>query len=127
MKAANSAAARAAAAWGEDVPDWVAALAQAADTTSQARAAHRIGYSAAVVSLVLAGRYPGDLEKVETAVRAHLMAGTVACPELGSLPLADCLEWRRKAAAFAATSSRRLLMYRACRACAHNPGGNHAE
>jgi len=128
MKAAAvTATDRAAAAWGEAMPDWVRALAESADATSQARVAKRIGYSPAVVSHVLANRYPGDLDKVATTIRAHLMAGAVACPELGALPLADCLDWRAKAKAFAATSSRRLLMYRACRACPHNPGGTHAS
>jgi hypothetical protein len=115
--AATSALQRAEAAWGEALPDWVRALAEAADRTSQAKASAAIGYSAATVSYVLKGTYAGDMAKVEQAVRASIMEAGMECPELGTLRLADCLDWQGKAACYQPTSSRRLLMYRACRAC----------
>lgn len=117
---------RARSAWGEALPDWVEALAQAADTSSQARAAKAIGYSAATVSCVIARRYSGDLARVEESVRAALMHGAIVCPELGDLALAQCLEWRGKAKDFQPTSTQRRIMYRACRGCPHNEGGSDA-
>lgn len=121
--APTTAVARAEEAWGADLPDWVRVLAEAADRTSQAKAAAAVGYSAATVSYVLKGTYTGDLTKVEQAVRASLMEADVECPELGTLRLADCLDWQTKAAAYEPTSSRRLLMYRACNACPRVMGG----
>lgn len=117
MTSAATALSRAEAAWGADLPDWVRVLAAAADRTSQTQAARTVGYSAATVSYVLSRRYAGDMDRVERAVRAALMGATVACPALGALPLADCLEWQKRAGDFQPTGSRRLLMYRACRAC----------
>lgn len=119
----TTAVARAEAAWGADLPDWVRVLAEEADRSSQARTATAIGYSAAVVSYVLKRSYTGDLAKVEEAVRASLMEAAVECPELGTMPLADCLDWQKKAEAFHATSGRRRLMYHACRNCSRLKGG----
>lgn len=119
----TGAVARAEAAWGTDMPDWVRVLAEAADRTSQAKASAAIGYSAATVSYVLKATYAGDLAKVEQAVRASLMEADVVCPELGTLRLADCLDWQGKAGKYEATSSRRLLLYRACNGCPRFTGG----
>lgn len=122
-RAEGASMARAEAAWGADMPDWVRVLAEACDAASQGRVAARLPrpdggrYSTAVVSYVLARRYAGDLAAVEQGVRAALMADEVACPALGALPLADCLAWQAKARNFAPTSSQRTAMYRACRAC----------
>lgn len=118
---------RAEAAWGEDLPDWVLVLAKQCDKTSQAQTGKTIGYSAATVSCVLRRTYTGGMAKVERAVRASLMEADVECPELGTLRLADCLDWQAKAATYEPTSSRRLLMYRACQSCPQNTGGPHAE
>ncbi|QDY99086.1 transcriptional regulator [Nitratireductor mangrovi] len=105
-------------AWGEP-PDWVRELADLADREGQRAAAGRIGYSASTVSMVIANRYGGgDLARVEEKVRGALMGVVVDCPVLGAIGRDVCLDWQKKP--FAATSSRRLQMYRACRAgCPH--------
>lgn len=59
MIAPLNARARVLSSWGESCPDWVLALADAADRESQAAAARAIGYSPAVVSQVLKGVYAG--------------------------------------------------------------------
>ncbi|WP_142850831.1 transcriptional regulator [Telmatospirillum sp. J64-1] len=119
---------RARVAWGEALPQWVQVLAEHCDATSQARTAKRIGYSGAVVSHVLKNVYPGDIAKVELAVRGALMAATVNCPVLGDLPTNECLEHQRRK--FAATNHVRVRLYRSCHGgCPHSQKGKegHAE
>lgn len=114
--------AKAQAAWGNALPDWVKVLAQRCDETSQSRAAGLVGYSAATLSYVIGNRYGGDMPAVEERVRATLMASTIICPEMGELSLAQCLEWRKRAEHFQPTSSLRRIMLSACRACPRNVG-----
>lgn len=105
--------AKATKAWNGAVPDWVMALAEACAKTSQSAVAKRVGYSAPTISAVIGNSYRGDMPRVETMVRGALIGETVACPELGTLPKNECLEWQAKP--YAATSSHRVAMYRACR------------
>ena len=85
---------RAVAAWEDQTPDWVMALAIACDKSTQNRVAGRIGYSAAVVSNVLKAKYSGDLKAVEGAVKGALMNETVVCPVVGDLSRQACGEHR---------------------------------
>ncbi|HHX89915.1 MAG TPA: hypothetical protein GX700_09135 [Paracoccus sp.] len=103
--------------WGALLPDWIEALAKACDAASQAKVAKRLGRSGALVSGVLRASYPGDIRAIEELVRGHLLAGTVACPALGVLPLHECRDWMRKARAFQNTNALRVRMYRACHRC----------
>lgn len=116
----TAAAAKVRAAWGPSPPDWVAALALACDQTSQNKAAARVGMSSAVVSQVLAAKYPGNLDAVADKVRASLLAETVDCPAMGVMDLSSCLDWRGKAKTFQPTSALRGLMYDACAGCSRN-------
>jgi len=106
------------AAWTDLMPEWVITLAAECDSTSQAKTAKRIGFSPAVVSLVLQNKYRGNLNNVEKAVRLALMAGTVICPILGEISEADCA--RNQAQPFTSTNSMRVRLYKACRKCEHN-------
>ena len=45
--------------------DWISELKAECAKTSQAKVAKEMGYSAATISLVLKGRYAGDLSAVE--------------------------------------------------------------
>lgn len=107
--------------------DWLIELATFADREGLAGAERRVGYSRSAVSSILAGKYRGDLGRVEQMVRGALMAETVGCPVLGEIGRNRCLEWQKKP--FAATSSHRTTMYRACRSgCEHarrNSGDDH--
>lgn len=105
--------------WGEALPDWVDVLAEECDAHSGVAIARRIGYSGAVVSAVLAGKYKGDIGKVEAKVRGALMGEIVHCPVLDEITKDRCIaEQGRK---FAATSSTRAKLFRACRAgCVHS-------
>ncbi|KQZ14336.1 transcriptional regulator [Mesorhizobium sp. Root554] len=109
---------KAAAAWCT-VPDWVAELAACADREGLRGAEKRVGYSASALSTVINNRYPGDVARVEEKVRGALMGATVTCPALGEIGRDACLDWQKKP--FAATSSIRAAVYRACRAgCRHS-------
>jgi hypothetical protein len=112
---------KAAAAHGEQLPDWIGELARICDRDGLRETARRVGYSAAALSYVIAGTYGGDLARVEQAVRGAVMGESVDCPVLGETPRHICLAWQKKP--FAATSSLRVRVFRACRAgCAHAHG-----
>lgn len=106
-------------AWGDTAPDWVIALAEACSKDSQSAVARRVGYSAPTISAVLGNTYKGNMPKVEDAVRWQLIGETVSCPILGAIRKTECREWQGKP--YAATSSHRVAMYRACRdGCPHS-------
>lgn len=109
---------KAAEAWAP-APDWVQELAAFADREGLRGAEKRIGYSPSALSNVLNNRYPGDLARVEEKVRGALMGETVVCPALGEIGRDRCLDWQKKP--FAATSSVRVAVFRACRGgCPHS-------
>jgi hypothetical protein len=111
--------AKARAAWGDNLPDWIEALALEANRTTAARAAKRIGYSSAVVSHVFTNAYPGDMSRVEAKVRGALMSKTVMCPVVGEIGLDRCLDEQKMDNTGA--SSIRAQLYRACRGgCLHS-------
>ena len=87
---------RAIAAWGADLPDWVRLLADAADRTSQRGVADQLGKSAGYVSRLINRAYAGSYEEAETQVRAKFGAEQVACPLWGEIPLASCVQLRRR-------------------------------
>lgn len=111
--------AKARAAYGDALPDWVEELAKEATSTSAVETAKKIGYSAAVLSHVFANAYTGDLTRVEEKVRGALMGATVDCDVLGQIGRDHCLDQQRKP--FTATSSIRSKLFRACRGgCPHS-------
>lgn len=105
------------AAWGEDMPEWVAALATECGLSSQNKVAARLGRSAAVVSMVLRKKYSGDLAGVEELFNGAFRSATVDCPALGEVPANECRHWRDRARTFAVGNPTRTRMYRACRCC----------
>ncbi len=110
---------RARAAWGDDLPAWVEALARECDATNQTRAAKRLGYSAAAVSQTLTATYKGNLKAIQKAAEGALMAATVVCPVLGILGTDQCRSHQR--APFSSGNPLRIQLYRACRnGCAHS-------
>lgn len=107
-------------AWGDEIPDWILVLAEACRHSTQAAVAQKLSYSASTISQVLTNKYQlGDMRRVEQMVRGALMAETIPCPTLGDITRNICLEWQAKP--YAATSSLRAQMYRACRQpCPHS-------
>ena len=109
------AVAKAHAAWGDKIPLEVVALAQACKAQTSRAVARRLGYSDAVISHVLARKYPGDVAKVFATVRGALMGEVVLCPILGDIGRDRCLGEQSKP--FAATNSTRARLFHACKTC----------
>ncbi|MCF8483329.1 MAG: hypothetical protein K9H25_23135 [Rhodospirillum sp.] len=107
-----------------DKPDWVTALAEACDASSQRKVAKVLEISAGAVNALVNGTYKAkDWSDMEDRVRAKLMNGTVQCPGQGQeIPMTVCGEWRAKAQVVAATSGERVRMRQACLACGKNGG-----
>lgn len=111
--------AKAEAAWGDRLPGWVREWALEGNRTNGARAAKKIGYSAAVFSHVLANNYQGDIARVEQKVNGALMGVTVSCPVVGEIGRDRCLD--EQATPFTGASSIRAKLFRACRnGCPHS-------
>ena len=114
-RSATDFVAKAVAAWGDAMPDWVGALAAEANRTSSQEAAVRIGYSPAVVSQILSNAYPGDVDRVAQKVRGALLGHRVICPVLGEIGKDICIEQQGKP--FSSSSSMRVRLYHACKTC----------
>lgn len=109
------------AAWGDALPLWVAALAEACDKASLGKVAERVKYSAAALSQVINGKYPGDLVKLERAVRGALLAEVVACPVLArTIPTSDCGANQRRG--FSTASPLAARLGRTCPTCPQREG-----
>ncbi len=93
-------------------------LAQECDRTSQNRTAARLGYSASLISGMIANTYPGDRAGVFAKIRGALMGETVVCPVLGEIGGDQCL--REQAMPFSTASALRPRLWRACRATGAN-------
>jgi hypothetical protein len=113
--------AKAVAAWGDDPPLEVVALAEAAQRDTASAAARAIGYSPAVVSHVLANRYPGDLSAVFAKIRGVWLGEMVVCPVLGEIGRDQCLREQKRP--FAATNSSRARLFHACKICPNRGSG----
>lgn len=100
-------------AWGDEMPEWVLALAETCRKASQSAVAKRLDYSPGVVSSILSNTYKGDVARVELMVRGTLMAETISCPAIGEIARTTCWDWQAKP--YAPTSGHRAMMYRACR------------
>lgn len=100
--------------WGR-VPDWVAALAEECDRTSQAKAAERVGYSASVVNQVLANSYRGKIAAVERAVRLELLPERVLCPVFGAITTTRCAFEQEKP--YSGINPLRRAIWRQCPNC----------
>lgn len=89
--------AKAIAAWGDPLPEWVRMLAAACDRANQRDAGDRIGQSAGTVSRVLRRCYAGDYAEIERKVRAAFSAERVPCPVTGAqIQLKTCMRNRRR-------------------------------
>lgn len=110
--------AKARAAWGTAIPDWIAALAQACTDTSQATVARKFDLSSSVISETLANKYTqkgGKTDRLEELVRGAFMGASVTCPVLGNLSRDRCLDEQKQP--FRATSALRTRLFHACQKC----------
>ncbi len=105
-------------AWGPDLPPEIEALAQACREATAASVAARLGCSGALISHLLARKYPGDVDLAFARIRGTLLGEQLDCPILGTVPTTRCLEEQKRP--FAATNSIRARLFHACRTCPRN-------
>ena len=100
-------------------PRWLDLLRAEAERTSIGKVAVRVGYSRATISLVLAGKDPGDMAKLERMVLAALeLPMAVACPFLQlNLPTGMCHEFSTKRPPIHNPVA--MQHWRACQQCPH--------
>lgn len=102
-------------------PHWLALLRAECARTSIAAMAKRLGYSRTSISLVLAGRYPGQTGRIEASVIKVLER--LACPHLGKdIPDSEC-----RSMAFGPAPTHhpvKLGHWRACQRCPNRPKGD---
>jgi len=108
------------AAQGKDLPAWVLGLAQQCKASSQSKVAKQLGVSAAMVSNIIAAKYPGDMKRAEDLYRGTYERETIRCPALGDLTLDRCRHWRAKSKRLVNANARNVTMYRACNSCPVN-------
>lgn len=87
---------RAIAAWGDPLPEYIRLLAEACDRQTQTAVAAKLGKSGGYVSRVLRKAYAGSYEEAETLIRAKFGDDQVPCPLFGPIPLASCIQLRRR-------------------------------
>lgn len=121
MTPVYSAVAIAREAWGDDLPDWVEALAQECQRTSQNKAAQVLGYSNGAVSMVIRNKYVANSQGIEMAVRGALMSESIDCPFIGMIGKDVCRQWRIKRKRGVRANRLQIQMARACGECLHFP------
>lgn len=114
--------------WGADMPEWVRALAEKCDATSQQKVGADLGRSGTLVNQVLRAAYgmnghAGRLDLFEARVRGTYLKETVSCPVLGAISTRTCLDEQAKP--YANTNPTRVKVYKACRSGCPNFRGKH--
>lgn len=102
--------------WGAHPPEWILALAEECDRSSQGKTAARLGIkSPAIVNQALQNKYTGRMDRLEERVRGELMNKVLACPVLGEISSRRCLD--EQARPFVSSNALRLRLLRACAVC----------
>lgn len=105
-------------AWGSDLPREIEALALACEKSTAKAVAARLGYSGALISHLIARKYPGDVELAFAKIRGVFLGEQIECPVLGTIGSKRCLDEQKRP--FAATNSTRARLFHACAACPNN-------
>lgn len=101
--------------------DWLTALREACQASSQSAVARRLGVSASMVNQALKGTYKGDIERLQALVEGSLMSQTVDCPATGDMPKHKCLEHQGRPRSMAFVNPYFSKLYLACRSgCPHS-------
>lgn len=106
------ATAKANAAWGCPIPDWVKALAEESDCSSLRKVAAKLRVSPASVSLAI-NRQRDNFDFIKPKVEQFLMITMVACPVMGVMSRQECLQ--EQARDFSAANPLQVRLYGACR------------
>ena len=91
------------------------------DANGVADVARKIGRSPTAVSQVNSGKYAGNPKRIIELILAEYTADTIICPVLGEIPIADCLDARRRAEMpYFPSSGQTTALYEKCPTCPHN-------
>jgi DNA-binding XRE family transcriptional regulator len=113
---------KARAAWGKNMPGWIATLAKAADSTSQRTVANTLDISSTTISKILANKYPGNMAEMAERVTSVFEATSVDCPAFGEIPTTSCR--RNRARPGPALGFHHMRFAAFCPTCIHNPKRN---
>ncbi|PHS66344.1 MAG: transcriptional regulator [Thalassobium sp.] len=106
-------------------PRWLTELRRQCMATSQRKVAAELGVSTAMISQALKDKYPGDISKLERAVRGAYLGDTVSCPVLGELETNKCLRYQREK--LSAVNPMRVQLFRACNGFCENSEKNREK
>lgn len=107
-------------AWGEEIPDWIIALADQCDAIGIRAVAVKAGLSKTTVHEAVRHSYKAALDNVEQKVRGAFMGKTVECPVLDEITVDLCLENQKRP--FSAANPTRVALHRTCPTCPFNRG-----
>lgn len=105
-----------------DEPRWLFVLREKCEKASQAKIAALLNVSTAQISQALKGIYPGNLNRLEKAVRGEWMGETVNCPVLSEIDTNRCQKYQRQK--MSAVNPLRVQLYRACNGNCENSEKN---
>jgi hypothetical protein len=105
-------------AWGADLPREIEALALACERSTAKAVAAQLGYSGALISHLLARKYPGNVDLAFAKIRGVLMGEEIECPILGTIGTKRCLDEQKRP--FSVTNSIRARLFHACARCPNN-------
>jgi len=105
-------------AWGDDIPDWIVALATECDSIGIRAVALKAGLSKTTVHETVRRTYKARLDNVEQKVRGAFMGKTVDCPVLDEITVDLCLENQKRP--FSAANPTRVALHRTCPTCRFN-------
>lgn len=81
----------------------------------QTETARRLKISPSAVNQLLHGKYKASPKAILTKVTEVFGGLSVQCPVLGTIPLVQCSEEKKRP--FTASSNLRVRLFRACREC----------
>ncbi|ODS10956.1 hypothetical protein [Vibrio scophthalmi] len=98
---------------------WLDELRQQVDSASLGIVAKEMGLSKATISLVINGKYNGDMVRMQAIVESVYMGHTVNCPVLGEIPKHKCAA--HQSAKHVGSTPNAIRLWKACRSgCSHS-------
>lgn len=87
---------------------------------SRASIGRRMGYSRTTVSLILDGKYLGQLDKVKSAFERLILEPRWYCPRIaGEIDQTHCTRLRQEQAPL--HNPQKMRLWQQCQNCSHNP------
>ena len=98
---------------------WLDELKKRVDMTSMTVVAKEMGLSKATISLVINGKYNGNMDRVQLLTESIYLGHNVECPVLGLIPKHKCIAHQE--AKHVGSTPQGIQLYKACRSgCPHS-------